>query len=167
MDKEHNHPLLLGDRRHKNDGRRLSKGDALRRSSPSRKKCQTPCKIYLEEDCTNPSCDYWHLPVCQKYKRKSWDANSATSVSSGTLRLTVSPGKSRRQVVGKDLLLFQDFKAFGLRIAGHRAAEIQVDFTEEHEIFGIRSHRSILKSHVAPHKISGKEGSTARSYSQL
>ena len=34
----------------------------------------------------------------------NWDANSGKSVSSSTLRLTVSPAKSRRKVVEKDRL---------------------------------------------------------------
>ena len=35
---------------------------------------------------------------------KNWDANSSKSAYSSTLRLTVSPTKSRRKVVEKDLL---------------------------------------------------------------
>ena len=50
-----------------NDGRRPSKGNAPRRSSPSGKKGQSPCKNYLEGNCTNPSFP----PVCQNYKTDS------------------------------------------------------------------------------------------------
>ena len=39
---------------------------------------------------------------------------------------------------------------------GYRAAEIEVDFMEEHKIFGIRSHRQILERHIDPRKKSGK-----------
>ena len=39
----------------------------------------------------------------------------------------------------------EEVKTFGLRIPTHRAAEIEVDFTEEHQIFGIRSQRALLK----------------------
>ena len=69
-------------------------------SSPSRKKGQRLCRKYHTGNCTNPSCDYWHPPVCQNYKNR--DANSSIGVFSRTLRLTVSPVKSRRKVVEKD-----------------------------------------------------------------
>ena len=49
------------------DGRKLSKGIGPRGESPSGRKGQKACKSYLKGTCTNPSCNYWHPPVCQNY----------------------------------------------------------------------------------------------------
>ena len=42
--------------------------------------------------------------------------------------------------------------AISLRIPGYRAAEIQVDFTEEHKIFGTTAQNAILTKYMAPLK---------------
>ena len=39
-----------------------------RGSSPFEKRLRRPCKDYLNGNCTNPSCDSWHPPLCQNYK---------------------------------------------------------------------------------------------------
>ena len=69
------------------------------------------------------------------------------------LRLTGNPAKIPRKVVARIECFIEEDKTFGLRISGYRANEIQVDFTEEHKIFGIGSHRSILKSTLHHMKI--------------
>ena len=53
------------------DGRKPTKGFGLRGEIPSGRKGQTACKKHLKGKCTNPSCDYWHPPVCQNYKSVS------------------------------------------------------------------------------------------------
>ena len=45
---------------------RRSEGKPPTGSSPSGKGRQKPCKDYLKGNCTNPSCDSWHPPVCVK-----------------------------------------------------------------------------------------------------
>ena len=66
VERKHNRPLLLQSRRHKMTEEGLPTG-----RGPSRRKNQEPCRHYLEGNCTNPSCDYWHPPVCQHHKTES------------------------------------------------------------------------------------------------
>ena len=49
---------------------------------------------------TDPSCDYWHPPVCQKYR------TSVTIVCLDILRLVDGPVKSQRNVVERDQLSY-------------------------------------------------------------
>ena len=58
----------------------------------------------------------------------------------------------------------EEFEAITLRIAGNGAAEIQVDFSEEHKVPGTEAQRAFLKRYFAPRKHSGKKGSIARSF---
>ena len=77
------------------------------------------------------------------------DANSAINICSGTLRLTVSPVKQSKKKWWERIGSFiEEVKTFGLSVPRYRAAEIEVDFTEESKIFGIRSQRALLKRHV-------------------
>ena len=55
-------------------------------------------------NCENPSCKFWHLPVCQKYKSEKKDAYMATNAIFDLLRQMTSPAKSERKVVQKDQL---------------------------------------------------------------
>ena len=57
--------------RTQNYGKSSSKGKSPRDRSRSGKICQKPCSHYLTGNCTNPSCDHWHPPVCQFYKPES------------------------------------------------------------------------------------------------
>ena len=107
---------------------------------------------------------------CVKIANLNRDANSATSVFSDTMSLTVNPVKSRRKLVEQDRLLYgrsQNVWVAHSRIQSRRrAAEVQVDFLEEHNIHGNRSHRSNLIRHVTPHQNQRKKGSIARSCSK-
>ena len=75
------------------------------------------------------------------------------------------PSKKWKKSGGKGSVAFlHESKHLGC-VRGYRAAEVEVDFTEKHKIFGIRSHRPLLKRHVTHRKKSGKKGSIARSFS--
>ena len=49
------------------DERKPSKGFGPRGESVSGRKGRKPCKKIIKWKCTDPSCDYWHPPVCQNY----------------------------------------------------------------------------------------------------
>ena len=93
------------------------------------------------------------------------DANSAKSMYSGTLRLTVS--RAREKWWKRICCLLDEFQAIGLRIPGCGAAKNQVDFTEEHKIFGTEAQRAFLKGTLRHVKISDRQESIARSYSEV
>ena len=57
-------------RRSSEDGRGVSEGKIPKRTSPSGHKEQPPCKKYLKETCTGPSCDCWHPPDGVKHYTK-------------------------------------------------------------------------------------------------
>ena len=52
------------------DGRSTSRRKRLRGWSPSGKLARQPCRDCIEGKCTRPSCDFWHPPECQFYKKK-------------------------------------------------------------------------------------------------
>ena len=54
----------------------------------------------------NPSCKFWHPPVCLDYRSEKKDVYMATNAISDKLRQKESPAKSRRKVVRKDQLLY-------------------------------------------------------------
>ena len=82
------------------------------------------------------------------------NANSATSASSDILRLTDSPVKSRRKVVEKDQWPCEGSQThLGCVFQDTEPPQSKSIFTEEHGIFGIRSHGQILQRHIAPVKI--------------
>ena len=54
------------------------------------------------------TCNFWHPPVCQKYKSEK-DVCMATNVISDMLRQKESPTKGQRKVVQKDQLCVSRF----------------------------------------------------------
>ena len=46
-----------------------SKRKGPRGRSPSRKLTRKTCQDYMHGKCTKPSCDFWHPPECQYYKK--------------------------------------------------------------------------------------------------
>ena len=61
----------LASGRHKMTEEKLSKGKCLRDSGLSSRKHQRACRHYLTGNCTDPSCNSWHPPVCQNYISES------------------------------------------------------------------------------------------------
>ena len=52
------------------DGRSKSRSKSLRGWGPSGKLARQPCRDDIKGKCTRPSCDYWHPPECQFYKKR-------------------------------------------------------------------------------------------------
>ena len=44
-----------------------SKSSGYRGKTPSGTRGRNPCRDFLKGKCTNPSCNYWHPPVCLNY----------------------------------------------------------------------------------------------------
>ena len=53
------------------DGKKPSKGSELRGARPSGKGGRIACRNFFRRKGTNPSCNYWHPPVCLNYKSES------------------------------------------------------------------------------------------------
>ena len=50
-------------------GRRVSKKRSIRGKSNHGAILRQPCRYYLKGTCTRKSCEYWHPPECQFYKK--------------------------------------------------------------------------------------------------
>ena len=70
-DKRDNRPLLLQKARTQTDGKNHRKVLVSEEKSFLEWKAKKTFKKILRWKCTNPSCDYWHPPVCQNYKSES------------------------------------------------------------------------------------------------
>ena len=90
------------------------------------------------------------------------DASSMRGACSGTKRLIVSLTRSRKRIVESSVAFFEEFEAIRPCNSGCRTAEVQVDFTEVHNILGTEAQRAILKRYITPRERSGKKGSIPR-----
>ena len=78
------------------------------------------------------------------------------------------PSKKAKEKLWKTICwIDESCEAYGLRVPGFGAAEIQVDFGEEHKILGIKAQRAFLKRFASPRKNWGKRGSIARICSEM
>ena len=68
MESKHNRRFPAPRPQTQNVGKRLSKGNAPKGSSPPGKIYQKPRRYFLDGISTNPSCDCWRPPVCQKLR---------------------------------------------------------------------------------------------------
>ena len=104
VERNHHHPQLLRDRRHKMTDEDLRKESLPRGSSPSgRKKPKSVQTKTSKETVRIRRVLIGTLPFANITKQNR-DANSAKSSYSGMLRLTVNPMKSRRKVAEKERL---------------------------------------------------------------
>ena len=100
VDSQHSRPLLLQDRRHKMTEENLRKETPLGEVVHPEREVKNRARICSEEHVRNRRVLHGLLPYVYMTSLNR-DAKSATSVCSLKLKLTVSPVKSRRQVVGK------------------------------------------------------------------
>ena len=100
MDRKHNRPLLLRRR-----GHRLTEENPRKVLVPEewKKRPKTVKKKNLKGKCTDPSCDYWHPPVCRNYKSESGCKFGEKCVFRHT-EVDSQPSRSRRRMVVKVLL---------------------------------------------------------------
>ena len=69
---EHNHPLLLQERRHRLLAESFTNMEVReKKESPSGLKGKIPCTHFLGGTCTEPSRDFWHLLACLQHKSES------------------------------------------------------------------------------------------------
>ena len=76
-DKKENSFLLHQKRRHRLTGRYPQESSGSRGESPSGTTGRIPCRNFLGEQCTYPSCKFWHPPVCLNYMSGSGMAKNA------------------------------------------------------------------------------------------
>ena len=142
-----------------------SKLNAPRRSSPSRKRGQRPCINYLKRNCTNPSCDCWHPPVCQNYKTESGRRFGEKCVFWHT-EVNSQPSKKPKKSGGKGSVaspkhskqlgcVFQDFEPL-------KSKSIQPKSTQ---FLGSKRSVHVSKRCASPRENSGRKASIARSNS--
>ena len=130
-----------------------AKGSGPKRESPSGRKGRKACKTFLKGKCANPSCDYWHPPVCR-----------ATNVYSDALRLMDSPVKRRRKGVERISCLTEGVCTIGLCVPRLPSEKVYPAGSWK---IGIEAHRQVLEGHDASRKHSGKQGSIAGNHSKL
>ena len=80
----------------------------------SDKRSQILCRC---RNCKNPSCKFWHPPVCQNYTSLKKDVFLATNVISDMLRQKESPAKGQRKVVQRTSCDVEGVHATGLCIS--------------------------------------------------
>ena len=77
-------------------GRNVSRKRSIRGTSHHGSILRQPCRYYLKGTCTRTSCEYWHPPECQFYKK--WKVvRLETSVCFRIARLMNNQIKSRRR----------------------------------------------------------------------
>ena len=145
------------------DGRKPSTGFGLRGESPSRLKGLKAYKNYIKGKCADPSCDYWHPPVCQNYKSVSGSKFGDKCL----FRHTVADGqhskKSKKSCGKGSVALLKESK---LLECGSQDCPQKV-YSLRSWKNGIESRHHILQGHVAPHQISGEKRSIARSHAKV
>ena len=85
------------------EGQKPSRESGNKEESSLDKRSEIPCRFRI---CKNPSCRFWHPPVCLNCKSESGCAHMAINAISDMLRQRKSPVKSHRKVVRKDQLRY-------------------------------------------------------------
>ena len=81
-------------------GRCVSRKRSIRGKSNHGSILRQPCRHYLKGTCTRTSCEYWHPPKCQFYKKKRV-LRQETSVCFRIARLMNNQIKSRRRATSQ------------------------------------------------------------------
>ena len=81
-----------------------SKGGSPRGTSPSGRKFQQSCQKYSKELCTDPWCDDWHPPECQRYKTQEGCSFSDLLVYLQRKCTSMTRNEKGKTNQGKDLL---------------------------------------------------------------
>ena len=93
------------------DGKRPSKSPGSRGEGPSGTSGRIPCGKFLRRQCTNPSCNFWHPPVCLNCKSGS-GCKYGDNVDSDTLRL-MGCKKSKKSCVKGSVALLKESTQLG------------------------------------------------------
>ena len=143
------------------DGNNSSVRKTLIDRSPSGERSRRPCKDYISGKSTNPLCDCWLLPYANLQNRFGMQIRLKCAFLHR--KVDSQPNKKAEEILGERICsLIDEFQAIGLCIPGCRAAEIQFDFTEWHNILVTEAQRAMLRRNITPHENTGKKGSIAR-----
>ena len=97
----------------------------------SRKMARLPCKDYLKGTCTTPFCEKWHPPECLFYKSEN-GCRFGEKCSYSHREVEEQPSKRSKKNGDKSAVaMLKKYTTIGLRVPGHGAAEVFIDFTEE------------------------------------
>ena len=154
-DKKDNRPLLHQKRRHRPTDRYPRKVQAAEGRVFLEQEAGFRAEISSGEKCTNPSCNFWHPPVCLNYKSES----GCTFVEKCRFRHVEADGHPSKKSKKSGVEVQLSYKR-----SLHKSEKFHS--TERRKI-GIQSHRQILQGHVAPHENSRKKGSIARRHSKV
>ena len=154
-DQKDNRPLPHQIRRSRLTAREkiLSKESGNKHESFSDKRSKIPCRY---RNCNNPSCGFWHPPVCQNYKSKT--GCTCCNNFSDMLRLMGSQQKVEAKLWERFSCHVEGVYTIGLCISRILSEKI---YSSERRT-GTKSHRQVLQRHVAPKQNSGEEGSITR-----
>ena len=90
-------PHFLSQLHHEVD---VCRGRSIRGESNHGSILRQPCRYYLKGTCTRTSCEYWHPPKCQFYKKKRV-LRQETSVCFRITRLMNNQIQSRRRATSQ------------------------------------------------------------------
>ena len=161
-DKKDNRPLLHQKAKAQRDGKIPSK------SSGRREECtrgRIPRQHVLRGKCTNPSCNFWHPPVCLNYKSESGCKHGDKC----RLRHTEVDGQPSKKSKKSGV---KGFSGFIEGVSIHLGCVAQDSYPRKYilrEAGNLRSNHTVKFSKGTWHhmKKSGKKGSIARRHSEV
>ena len=86
-------------------------------------KIKDRARITLKGNCTNPSCHYWHPPVCQNYISESGCKFGEKCVFRHTEVDSQPSRKSKKSCGQGSVASLKQSNTCGLRFPGHRASQ--------------------------------------------
>ena len=141
------------------DGQTPSKRSGSRGESPSGASGRIPCRY--RGKCTNPSCNYWHPPMCQNYKYES-GCNYGNRCYFRHVEADEMPSKKvEKWWCERISCLVNVVHSIGLCVS--RFPPEKNCSTERRKI-GIKSRRQILQGDVSPNKNSGERAHREASF---
>ena len=148
------------------DGKKPSKGAGFRGESPSGTGGKIPCRNVLRGKLTNPSCHYWHPPVCPYHKSES-GCTCGDKCRFRHVEAVWQPSeKTKKSGVKRISCFIFGIKTFGLCVS--RFSSEKICSMGKREQLGPNHMVDFSKgTWVAPHNNLGKAGSITRSYSKV
>ena len=136
------------------------KGDTEENSCD--KRSQILCR--KKKNWNNPSCKFWHLPVCLNYKSEKKVMFLAINAASDVLRNTWSPTGVEKRWCERISCFLKESTQSGLCISRSLSEKVYSTWTRK---IGIETRRQILQRRLALNQNSGKKGSIARHYPKV
>ena len=136
-------------------GKGKSKSSDKKDESSVDERSKIPCQW---RNCTNPSCNYWHPPVCEGYFSEA-GCRKSRNCYFRHVELEEKPNKKSKKGGAKGSV-----RKDQLRIPRSSSEEV---YFKERRTKRNQSQDSILTLHLAQHKNAGKKGSVVRYHSEV